>query len=76
MLLGKRDGIQGSCLDAVCKLLQSFSSYRFHRGDECGQLVLGARRCPLKTRRPKHFTLTKEIKDRFILIINFMLTGT
>lgn len=30
-------------LDAVCELLQSFGSDRLHGGDECGQLVLGAR---------------------------------
>lgn len=37
------------CLDAVCELLQSFGSDRFHGGDERGQLVLGAGRCSLQT---------------------------
>lgn len=36
-------------LDAVGELLQSFGSDRFHGGDECRQLVLGARRRALRT---------------------------
>lgn len=40
-----------SCLDAVCKLLQSFGSDRLHGGDECRQLVLGARCRSLHTKR-------------------------
>lgn len=36
-------------LDAVGKLLQSFGSDRFHGGDECRQLVLGACRRALQT---------------------------
>ena len=39
---------KGSCLDAVCKLLQSFGSYAFHGGDQSGQLVLSASRRPLE----------------------------
>lgn len=38
-------------LDAVGKLLQSLGSDRFHGGDECRELVLGARRRALQTRR-------------------------
>lgn len=38
------------CLDAVCKLLQSFGSNRLHGGDESRQLVLGACCCSLQTK--------------------------
>lgn len=41
--------MRAPCLDAVCKLLQSFGSDRLHGGDEGGQLVLGARRRALQT---------------------------
>lgn len=41
--------MRAPCLDAVCKLLQSFGSDRLHGGDESRQLVLGARCCSLKT---------------------------
>lgn len=40
--------LRARCLDAVCKLLQSFGSNGFHGGDERGQLVLGACRRSLQ----------------------------
>lgn len=50
-VINYNDRIWSFCLDAVCKLLQSFGSDCLHGGNKGGQLVLGACSCSLHTER-------------------------